>query len=61
MAIHPDTMGKWPTNENFEFNLFQNNNKFSSFVIPLYLYTKASSPKDFTQVSFDFHAEVAMP
>ena len=54
-------MGKWSANENFEFNLFQDKNKFRSFVIPIYLYTKASSPKDFAQVAFDFHAELAMP
>ena len=61
MPIHPDTMYKWPANENFEFNLFQNSNNFSSFVIPLYLHIKASSPKDFARVAFDFHAELAMP
>ena len=61
MPIHPDTMYKWPANENFEFNLFQNRNNFSSFVIPLYLHIKASSPNDFARVAFDFHAELAMP
>ena len=53
-------MYKWPANENFEFNLFQNRNNFSSFVIPLYFYIQANSPKDFAQVVFDFHAELAM-
>ena len=60
MPIHPDTMYKWPANENFEFNLFQSRKNFSSFVIPLYFYIKANSPKDFAQVVFDFHAELAM-
>ena len=60
MPIHPDTMYKWPANENFEFNLFQNMKNFSSFVIPLCFYIKANSPKDFAQVVFDFHAELAM-
>ena len=53
-------MYKWPANENFEFNLFQNMKNFSSFVIPLCFYMKANSPKDFAQVVFDFHAELAM-
>ena len=61
MPIHQGIMYKWPANENIEFKSFQNSNNFSSFVIPLYLHIKESSPKDFAQVAFDFHAELAMP